>query len=233
MSKIKYITLFFALFLASCSSTTKAPVDRSISSVKPFILILGDSNLVGSFGDALHGSVAGWKDADVMSIAIGGGNASYYNRAMKNLCCGYKVRLSKKGSSEVKVVSASNKKNSALIAPEYNGNLVALLNDKKPTMVVIALGSNADSLPNHKTLLAKINNYNPNIPVFWVGPPSDPKISANKSDIKIESAINSYPRSPYHFFSSQKVAKHLHPGPAEAQKWVKGFIEELSRIPRD
>jgi len=233
MSKIKSFCLFFALFLASCSSTQQVPAERSISSVKPFILILGDSNLVGSFGDVLHRSIAGWKDADVMSIAIGGGNASYYNRTMKNLCCGYKVRFSKKGSTEVKVSSASNKKNSAVIAPEYNGNLTALLNDKKPTMVVIALGSNADSLPNHKTLLAKISNYNPNIPVYWVGPPADPKISSTKANAKIEAAINTYPTAPYYFFSSQKVAKHLHPGPAEAEKWVKGFIDELSGVPRD
>ena len=188
--------------------------------------------MVGSFGDSLHKEIASWKEADVISIAIGGGNATYYNRAMKNLCCGFKVRSSSKENGIVKVISATGRKTSEVILPEYNGNLFSLIEKKKPSMIVIALGSNADSNTNHNTLITKINKYNPDLPVYWIGPPDASTINATRADGKIQAALNQYPASPYYFFSSQKVAKKLHPGPADAQKWVKGFILELKGIAR-
>lgn len=226
---MKLIPLILLVIIAACSSTTG---QRSISSVTPMILVIGDSNLVGSFGDTLHKEIASWKEADVISIAIGGGNASYYNRTMKNLCCGFKVRSSSKNNTTVNAISSSGKKTSAVILPEYNGNLFALIDQKKPVMIVIALGSNADSNVNHNTLVNKINKYNPDLPIYWIGPPDASNINATRADGKIQAALNQYPASPYYFFSSQKVAKNLHPGPAEAQRWVKGFIQELKGIAR-
>lgn len=155
------------------------------------ILVIGDSNLVGSFGDSLHKEMASWKEADVISIAIGGGNASYYNRTMKNVCCGFKVRSSSKNSTAVSAISSSGKKTSAVILPEYNGNLFALIDQKKPTMIVIALGSNADSNANHNTLVNKINKYNPDLPIYWIGPPDASNINATRADAKIQGALES------------------------------------------
>lgn len=225
---MKLIPMIFLFVITACSSVQT----RSISSVTPMILVIGDSNLVGSFGETLHQEMASWREADVMSIAIGGGNATYYNRTMKNICCGYKVRASSMGEGKVKVIASSNSKNSAVILPEFNGSLSALIEKKKPVMIVIALGSNADSNVNHNSLVTKINKYNPDLPIYWIGPPDDSKINATRADGKIQAALNQYPRSPYSFFSSQKVAKKLHPGPAESQKWVRGFISELKGIAR-
>lgn len=229
---MKLIPLFLLFAVVSCSSVKDVSPDRKISSVTPTIVVIGDSNMVGSFGDSLHKEMASWKEADVISISIGGGNATYYNRTMKNICCGYKVRSSSKDSDSVKIHSSRGTKDSAVILPEYGGSLFTLIEKKKPIMVVIALGSNADSNVNHNTLVTKIHNYNPDVPIYWVGPPDDSAINATRADGKIQAALNQYPTSPYHFFSSQKVAKKLHPGPADAQKWVKGFISELKGIAR-
>jgi hypothetical protein len=230
MTKISLALLL--LLVASCSSQVKQ-VERAISSnpTNPTILLVGDSNMVGSFGDELHGSIQKWNEADVLSIAIGGGNAAYYLNTMTNKCCGFKVRFSEKGAA-IKILGKSGTKNMAQVLPEYGGSLLNVLKKKKPTMVVIALGSNADSLKNYTALLKKIHDFDDTIPVYWVGPPDDKAINAMKADTNIQKAVNEFPTSPYTFFSSQKVVKKLHPGPADAKKWVNGFIAELKNINR-
>jgi len=226
---MKNISIALLILLVASCTTKVANVHRRVSSVTPTILIAGDSNLVGSFGDELHASIQKWNEADVLSIAIGGGNAGYYLQTMSNKCCGYKVRFSEKGSGKVKILGRSGSKNNAQILPEYSGSFWNVIKDKRPSLIVIVLGSNADSLKNFSTLLKKIHEIDDSVPVYWVGPPDDKAIDAFKADRDIQNALNKYPTSPYTFFSSQKVAKKLHPGPADAKKWVSGFIQELKK----
>lgn len=227
----KFLLFVIITTFMACSSH-QAKVERSISSTTPTILLLGDSNMVGSFGDELHGAITKWNEADVLSIAIGGGNPSYYNNTMSNKCCGYKVRFSEKGAKTFQIIAKSGTKNNAQVLPDYSGSLNAVLKKKKPSLVVIALGSNADSLKNYIALLKKIHDFDEALPVYWVGPPDDKAINAMKADTSIQKAIHEYPTSLYSFFSSQKVAKKIHPGPADAKKWVNGFIEELKTFNR-
>lgn len=201
------ITLIVFIFVSCSSHVPQA--ERSIATSTETILILGDSNLVGSFGDELHGAIQKWEEADVLSIAIGGGNPTYYNQTMINKCCGYKVRFSAKGG-KIKILEKSGTKNNAKILPEYGSSVATILKQKKPSMIVIALGSNADALKNYSSLLKKMNDYDQDVPVYWIGPPNDKAINAAKADGNIQKALNSYPKNPYHFFSSQREIGRAH-----------------------
>jgi hypothetical protein len=219
------------LLLVSCSSH-QGQIARSISSTST-ILVLGDSNLVGPFGDELHSAIMNWNEADVFSIAIGGGNPTYYLQPMANRCCGFRVRFSEKGSKIIKIVQKSNVKDGGkILAAEYGSSVFNVIKEKKPSMVVIALGSNSDSQKNYSELVSKIHAINQNTPIYWVGPPDSKEVNAVRADTYAQTALNQFPSSHYIFFSSQKVAKKLHPGPADAKKWVNGFIEELKAVPR-
>ena len=229
---MKSIVLAVLLVLSACASVKQAPLREPTSTPTQTILIIGDSNLAGSFGTELHNSIQSWRDADVFSIAIGGGNPSYFLRPMANICCGHVVRSSTVRAVQIVNVEASSTRTQARILPQYGGDLFRIIREKKPNLIVIALGSNNDGQANFNALITGIRNIKAEVPIFWVGPPNAREINATGRETRIQAALNQYPRAPYHFFSSQSVATRLHPGPADSRRWVQGFLAELRGIRR-
>jgi hypothetical protein len=183
------ITIFF--FIASFIISSPAYNQTRVNS----ILILGDSNLKGSFGEFLQKKLHETGKYDVLSIAIGGAGSKTFLPPMKNLCCGYRVRQSCAGEALVKpkkaketkipVLEKAEKPTAGVVMKLYGGNLHSVMNAWKPDVVILVLGSNY--LNAHEELLKIIKSYNHNIPVIWVGP-FDKSISAGRYTL-IEKAI--------------------------------------------
>jgi hypothetical protein len=153
------------------------PTAKTQTSVKS-ILIIGDSNLKGQFGEFLQKKLHSTGKYDVLSIAIGGAGSKTFLPVMKNQCCGYKVRQTCAGAalviakktkvSKIPVLESAEKPTSGVVMKWYNGDLLSVMDFWKPDIVILVLGDNY--LNAHEELLKMINSYMDNIFLIWVGP---------------------------------------------------------------
>ena len=142
------------------------------------VLIVGDSNLKGNFGEYLQKDMHETGKYDVLSIAIGGAGSKTFLPKMKNQCCGYRVRqtcagdslikIKKSKESKVPVLERAEKPTTGVIMKLFNGNLSDVIKAWKADAVIIVLGTNY--LNAHEELLKIIKSYNVNIPIIWIGP---------------------------------------------------------------
>jgi len=137
------------------------------------LLILGDSHMVGHFGEHLHKGLHALRRFEVMSVGIGGAGSIHYTLPMKNFCCGYKIRHTKTGDSilptqPVPRIEHSQIQTGEIVGKAWNGKLDSLLIDYSPDVVLIALGSNYAN--NHSKLIEIIQKRAPSAQIIWVGP---------------------------------------------------------------
>jgi hypothetical protein len=199
------IILFIASFIFSFSAYSQTYVKS--------ILILGDSNLKGHFGEYLQKKIHETGKYDVLSIAIGGAGSKTFLPPMKNQCCGYRVRQSCAGVALVKskkaketkipVLERAEKPTKGIVMKWYNGNLNSVMSDWKPDAVILVLGTNC--LNAHDELLKIIRTYKQNIPIIWVGP-FDKSNSAGRYDL-IEKALKG--KSDYLLVKSDSIVNKL------------------------
>jgi hypothetical protein len=162
------------LFISSFFISSLAYNQTNVKS----ILILGDSNLKGSFGDYLQKKIHETGKYDVLSIAIGGAGSKTFLPPMKNLCCGYRVRQTCAGVALVKskktketqipILERAEQPTAGVVMKWFGGNLITVMNTWKPDEVILVLGTNY--LNAHEELLKIIRSYNNSIPIIWVGP---------------------------------------------------------------
>lgn len=162
--------LFLPLITLHVQENMPKPVDSS--EVKN-MLILGDSHLKGYFGEFFHRRLHESGRYNIMSIAIGGAGSKNFVLRLANICCGYKVRMTNAADSlgekqDVPVLERAEQPTTGHILKEYDGYLGKILEQWKPEIVVIALGSNY--INAHQALVDTIRNYNSHVPVVWVGP---------------------------------------------------------------
>lgn len=136
------------------------------------VLILGDSHLVGQFGEHLHRHIHSAGKCDVLSIAICAGGSRNFVGGLRNLACGYRIResfVSDGATGAVTVLSEAKKAEKELVGKKlYGGYLSGVLNVWKPDLTIIALGSNW--INAHGELMDTLRAYRTTMPVVWIGP---------------------------------------------------------------
>jgi hypothetical protein len=96
-----------------------------------------------------------------------------------NNCCGYIIRENAP-SGPIENIENSNTLDNATVGQKYDGNLSKLLQDLRPSSVLILLGTNQKNA--HAALVAAIRAVVPNAVIAWAGPPllsTSPKIYSN------------------------------------------------------
>lgn len=139
----------------------------------PKMLILGDSHLVGDFGEYLHRQMYRLDKFDITSIAIGGAGTVHFTMTMKNFCCGYKIRVSNKGEivsdkSKFRLLEKQGVYTNEIVYKEYEGKLSKYLEINSPNIIILALGSNYVNA--HYDLVDIIKKSSPDTKIIWVGP---------------------------------------------------------------
>lgn len=185
-------------------------------SSSPSVLILGDSHLMGQFGENLHKNIHSLNIFDIMSISIGGAGSATYIYPLKNSCCGYSIRESLKDEDildRVRRVEQCNYKSDEIVGKEYDGRLSNFVKEIMPEVVVIALGNNFNN--SHQNLIDIIHGENPNSEIIWIGPMKrenlDKRIRAINKVVKDNSlffvrsddVIGSDTLTTAHFFGSE------------------------------
>lgn len=137
------------------------------------ILILGDSHMMGYFGEFFHRKLHETGKYDILSIAIGGAGSKHYTMRMTNFCCGYKVRMTCSTDQIcqqciIPIVEMAHVATQKPILPNVGSKLIQVLRYWRPDAVIIALGSNFTNA--HQELLTILYVFNPKMPYVWVGP---------------------------------------------------------------
>lgn len=167
------LTLLLCLYGASGLYAQEAPAIASDSAQAPKVFIIGDSHLVGDFGEYLHRKIHRLDRFDIISLGIGGAGTMHYTQTLKNFCCGYKIRESRKGEvipdkSRVRVLERSGVYTGEMILKNYDGKLGNYLKALLPDYLIIALGSNYTNA--HDNLVKIIRDNSPSTRIIWVGP---------------------------------------------------------------
>ncbi len=195
------------------------------------VLILGDSHLMGAFGEHLHRKLHELGNLNIMSVAVGGAGSLHFTKTMKNFCCGYKIRstcydLIITPKQSIPVIEFSNTKTDELIAKFASGNIEQLVRLINPDVVMIALGSNFSNA--HKDLVKNITQTNHSTAIMWIGPfmrkNFEPRIAAINKTMKEYNQIC--------LFRSDDIIGHdtigsYHYYGRKAQIWAETIIERM------
>lgn len=164
LAVIHYLKIFYlALLLLLCPLAGQA---------QPRMLVLGDSHMVGQFGERFHVKMHEWKKFEILSVSIGGSGSANFLHQLTNFCCGFMVRHAKPGDSLDKHGKFPWQAGSYVITNErileqYKSRLDTILKQYKPHVIVIELGSNLVNA--HQQLLRLIHTHAPNAAVYWIG----------------------------------------------------------------
>jgi hypothetical protein len=136
-------------------------------------LIIGDSHMVGDFGEYLHRQIQALNRYDVISIGVGGAGSYHFTQPLKNFCCGYRVRESCIGekldkNKKVRVLEEGWGSDQKPILVGFGGRLSAFAEAYQPDLVVVALGSNYTNA--HSQLLQILRKASPKARIVWVAP---------------------------------------------------------------
>lgn len=164
---------FLALFLFYTVNAFVIPsvfrVGVAFAEAERPILILGDSMTKGDFGRDLHQIISEETGRETYSIGIGGVGSWDYTRArLINNCCGYSIRRTlPHGRTET--LENSEALDNRIIGKNFGGNLEGILNALKPSVILIALGTNRKNA--HVALIELIRKQLPETQIIWIGPP--------------------------------------------------------------
>lgn len=197
------------------------------------ILILGDSHLVGDFGEYLHLGLHQNYNCDITSIAIAGAGSMHYVLTMTNFCCGYKIRQSCANDTlsygKIKVIESKGYGDSSIVAPQYGGKLKLFLPSVNPDLVLLVLGSNYTNA--HQELIEIIRAYNQKIPIIWIGPFMRANIAMRLNLIK---PVVKYNKN-VHLIRSDDIIGNdsimmFHFDGKSAREWANKVVERMFQI---
>lgn len=157
------------------------------------LLILGDSHMMGHFGEYIHRKLHETGKYDILSIGIGGAGSKHYTLRMTNFCCGYKVRMTCCTDQicqqcTIPIFERSNIVTQKPILRNVGSKLIQVLNFWQPDVVIIALGSNYSNA--HQELLSILYGFNSQMPYVWVGPFRRMNVAARYQAIEKGMATN-------------------------------------------
>jgi hypothetical protein len=197
------------------------------------VLILGDSHMVGDFGEYLHREIHELGKYNVVSIGIGGAGSYHFTVKMRGFCCGYKIREtcwydSIPEKSKMPVVEEGYGSSNAIVGKFFKGNLSNYISHYDPEIVIIALGSNYTNA--HEDLLKIIRKDKIDREVIWVGPMLRSNIQMRIT--AINQVIKKYPD--IHFVRSDDIIGHdtittVHYSGKSAQRWAEKVVLKMDK----
>ncbi len=197
------------------------------------ILMLGDSHLMGQFGEFFQRDLHETGLFDILSISIGGAGSASFTYPMHNNCCGFIIRESihneKIGvNKKLRNLEYKNRKTGEVIGKKYNGHLGNILTEINPDIVIVALGSNLTN--NHQGLINIIKKNTPNSQIVWVGP-----MRCKKIGIRVKTIQQAVVKNNIFFVRSDDVVgsdslnmEHL--CGAEAKQWANTIFDRMKPL---
>lgn len=197
-------------------------------------LIIGDSHMVGEFGEHLHRQIHALNRYDVISVGLGGAGSFHYTIPMKNFCCGFRVRESCIGEKfekgkKIRVLEEGRVADQRPVLRGFGGRLSALAEAYKPELVIVALGSNYSNA--HSQLLQILRKASPGARIVWVAPFR--RVDFDKRLALIESAVKRDPLAT--IIRTDDVLGHdtlqtAHFTGATARRWASLVVERLKNL---
>lgn len=195
------------------------------------VLVIGDSHLVGDFGEYFHRELHKLNRYDVLSLGIGGAGSLHFTNTLKNHCCGYKFRESCRGEKlakgqKIRVLEEGRGADGRLILRGFHSLLGELLQAYRPEVVVVALGSN--NVNAHGDLLRLIKRHTPAARIAWVGPFL--RIGLKQRLRAIQAAVKREPSAILircDDILGHDTLKTAHFSGAIARKWAAAVVERL------
>ena len=195
------------------------------------ILILGDSHMVGDFGEYFHREVHQLGKYNVTSIGIGGAGSYHFTVRMREFCCGYKIREtcwfdSIPEKTKIPITEEGFGATNGMVSKFFKGNLSSLISHYNPEIEIIALGSNYTNA--HEDLIKIIRKDQFDREVIWVGPMLRSNIQMRLN--AIQQVIKKYPD--IQFIPSQDIVGHdtitsAHYAGVSAKKWAQKVMVRM------
>ena len=138
------------------------------------LMILGDSHMVGYWGEYFHRKLHESGRFNIFNVAIGGaGSLHFTQRKLINHCCGYKIRRTWVGDvfeekEEVRRIEMSSVGDKSGVGAYWNYRLDSMVAYWQPEIVLIALGSNR--IDAHEELIELIRRPCPRSRILWLSP---------------------------------------------------------------
>ncbi len=194
------------------------------------ILILGDSHLVGNFGEMLHKGLHESGKFDILSIAIGGAGSRNFTMTMRNNCCGYIIRQSfynelLKPEQKVRRMESNSNSSGEIVGKLYKGKLENVLLQFEPHIVVIALGHN--NINDHQNLVNTIISQNKHTQIIWIAPLRNRNTRRQLNEIRKVTVDNNIYLVRSDDILGNDTAQSIHFSGKTAQHWAQTVIERM------
>lgn len=197
------------------------------------ILMLGDSHLMGPFGEHLQRFIHESGFFDILSISIAGAGSATFVYPLRNNCCGFAIRESLHdekipSNRNIRYLEYNSGISGEIVGKKYNGRLSNVLLQIEPDIIIIALGSNYSN--DHQGLINILKKHSQTAQIVWIGPMRRKQISMR---IKaIQSAVEKngifFVRSDDVIGSDTLSMGHYY-GP-EAKRWAKTIYERVKPL---
>lgn len=198
------------------------------------VLILGDSHLVGDFGEYLHRGMHLKGKFNIVSIGIGGAGSYHFTVTMRGFCCGYKIRESCwfdsiPEKSRIPVTEEGYGASNQIVGKFFKGKLSAYIAHYDPEIIIIALGSNYTNA--HEELMSIIQKDDTDRKIIWVGPMRRSNIEMRL--LAINQLIKKYPE--INFVHSEDIIGHdtitsAHYAGKPAKRWADEVINRMEKF---
>ena len=185
------------------------------------VLYIGDSHTYGKFGEKLHEELGRSTGLGVRSVSVCPATPGSWLKESWVSACGYMERRSRPGRPQPVKVSSGVRRRTP--------GLGRLLREERPSLVVIALGSNcglrtpAEIRGNARLLLERVIASAEVRHVFWIGPPH--YRGAGRIARVLEQVVGEFTEVEFidgRSFNARRPlpARNPHFGPWKAARWA-------------
>ncbi len=195
------------------------------------ILVLGDSHMVGDFGEYFHRELHNLKKYNVVSIGIGGAGSYHFTVNMRAFCCGAIIREtcwfdSISPKQTIPVTERHYGGTNAIVGKFFKGKLSNYIKHYEPDFIIVALGSNYTNA--HEELVEILQEGNPLREIIWVGPMRRSNIEARL--YAIDKVIKKHPH--IRFIPSEDIIGHdtissIHYAGKSARYWAQTVVKRM------
>lgn len=165
----------FLVCMICCLSLKGQSGEKVVCHPRPIpLMILGDSHMVGYWGEYFHRKLHETGRFNILNLAIGGaGSRHFIQKKLTNHCCGYKIRRTWVGDvfeaeDHVRRIEMSAVGDKSGVGAEWNYRLDSMVAYWQPEIVLIALGSNR--IDAHEDLIELIRGACPKARIVWLSP---------------------------------------------------------------
>ena len=225
--KLKRVVLKAFLFLCVFAAQNRA---YGVADYTKNVLILGDSHMYGDFGKNLHSKMFEKYGGAVTTIAVCPATPWTYLQEKVKGVCGVKIRKARGGKN----LGTTFKRVKSSLRP-----LDELLSQLRPSLVVVALGTNLGRTSQKKImaqvrgLTAKIRGKRPHARIVWMGPPNykgADKIAFALAKANKETSDASYLDGRHFNLKRPLPRKNPHFGRKTAGKWALYMFDKMDHL---